>query len=61
MSRILDWIRRRWAEPESRAAVAAALGAIGAALAGKMDTHTMALAIATAALAFVFPSAPGGG
>ena len=50
------WLRNRWSEPESRVAVAAILGAVGSELTGKIDMHSMALLIATAVLAFIFPS-----
>lgn len=53
---VMNWLKSRWAEPESRASAATALGLIGAELTGKIDAQTMALGLATAVLAFVFPT-----
>jgi hypothetical protein len=55
----MNWLQQRWAEPESRAAAAAAFGAVAAELSGKIDVETMVLSVVTAALAFVFPAGCG--
>jgi hypothetical protein len=52
----MNWLYDRWQEPESRAAVAAALGTAAAYLTDKVSGQTLLLALFTAAAAFVFPS-----
>lgn len=52
----MNWLKNRWNEPETRAAVATALGLVAAEITGKIDLHTMTLGLLTAALAFIFPS-----
>ena len=53
----MDWFKARWNEPESRAAVAGILTALGGYASGQITDHTAALAIVGCLLAFIFPGA----
>jgi hypothetical protein len=55
----MNWLKSRWAEPESRAAAAGILTAAAGYASGTLDAHAAALAAVGCVLAFVFPgSAP---
>lgn len=56
----MNWLKNRWNEPESRAAVAGILTASAGFVSGQMDAHTAALAALGCVLAFAFPSAKSG-
>jgi hypothetical protein len=53
------WFKNRWNEPESRTAVAAFLPTLSAYLTGKIDQHTLLMALAALILMFVFPRTKG--
>lgn len=52
----MDWLKARWAESESRVAMAVMPVLVGLQASGKIDRSTLAMALGGAILAFVFPS-----
>jgi hypothetical protein len=52
----MKWLQARWAEPESRVAVAAILTSIAGIISGSMTVQTGVLAICGSILAFILPS-----